>query len=77
MDLIRRGWLEMKGRAFLLLAASFIFFSTFLIYHWLFPLIFQPPPSFKFDSGNVIHLYSVVSLFLSPLPLFLSAVRVE
>lgn len=38
---------------------------------------FSTPPSFKFDSGNVIHLYSVVSLFLSPLPLFLSAVRVE
>ena len=58
-----------------LLAVSFVFFSPFFTLSYT-PLAlsfhFSTPPhhSFKFDSGNVIHLYSFISLFLSPLPLF-------
>ena len=58
-----------------LLAVSFVFFSPFSTLSYT-PLAlsfhFSTPPhhSFKFDSGNVIHLYSFISLFLSPLPLF-------
>ena len=53
----------------------FTLFHPFLYTIGSFLSFFNPPPppphhSFKFDSGNVIHLYSFISLFLSPLPLF-------
>lgn len=70
------GW-RWKGGLFCYLLLLLSFFHPFLYTIGSFLSFFNPPPSFKFDSGNVIHLYSVVSLFLSPLPLFLSAVRVE
>ena len=77
VDLIRRGWLEMKGRAFPLLAASFVFFFTLSHIPLALSSHISTPPVLNLTL--VMWFICIHSSLCSshPFLFFLSAVHVE